>query len=136
MDDLVEPEAESVAEKESLNSSDASDSFELEDEFEGMPVPQSFVLFTLLSYTAFGALLFSQWEGWNFVDSFYFCLITMTTVGFGVRAVSNSRFAGTICSSSQYQLIRCLSILYNVRTYRTCKSEELTLSLIHIAFHL
>ncbi|KAL3891843.1 hypothetical protein ACJMK2_004088 [Sinanodonta woodiana] len=30
-----------------------------------------------------GALLFSHYEGWNLVDAFYYCFITLTTIGFG-----------------------------------------------------
>ncbi|KAI6224304.1 Potassium channel subfamily K member 18 [Aphelenchoides fujianensis] len=42
------------------------------------------VLFLLLAYMALSALGCSFFkESWNFLDSFYFCLITMTTIGFG-----------------------------------------------------
>ena len=30
-----------------------------------------------------GAILFTLWEEWNFFEAFYFCFITMTTIGFG-----------------------------------------------------
>uniref|UniRef100_A0A914RHG3 Potassium channel domain-containing protein n=2 Tax=Ascarididae TaxID=6250 RepID=A0A914RHG3_PAREQ len=39
------------------------------------------VLFVLVAYTAIGGLLFQSWEGWPYFDAFYFCFITMATVG-------------------------------------------------------
>ena len=41
-------------------------------------------LFILLVFLSIGAILFMHLEDdWNFFDSFYFCFITMTTIGFG-----------------------------------------------------
>ncbi|XP_041973173.1 TWiK family of potassium channels protein 7 isoform X1 [Aricia agestis] len=38
----------------------------------------------LFLYLSAGALLFKMWEDdWSFYDGFYFCFITMTTIGFG-----------------------------------------------------
>ena len=44
------------------------------------------VVLSLLFFVLFlslGASLFTLWENWTFVDAFYFCFITMTTIGFG-----------------------------------------------------
>ncbi|XP_035714438.1 TWiK family of potassium channels protein 7 isoform X2 [Folsomia candida] len=38
---------------------------------------------SLLLYISAGGYFFTLWEEWSFFDSFYFCFITMTTIGFG-----------------------------------------------------
>lgn len=57
-----------------------------DDEFEDdrsfiKPVPIWLCVFLVIGYILGGAYLFSTWEGWNFLDSAYFCFITLTTIG-------------------------------------------------------
>ncbi|KRX50337.1 TWiK family of potassium channels protein 7, partial [Trichinella murrelli] len=43
-----------------------------------LPVVMAMVV--LISYTAFGGLLFQMLEGWGYFEAFYFCFITMATI--------------------------------------------------------
>ncbi|KAH8303675.1 hypothetical protein KR018_011133 [Drosophila ironensis] len=47
------------------------------------PVPIWLCVFLVVSYILGGAALFAYWEDWSFLDSAYFCFITLTTIGFG-----------------------------------------------------
>lgn len=37
----------------------------------------------MTAYLVGGAVLFSVWEGWELLDSFYFCFISLALIGFG-----------------------------------------------------
>ena len=37
----------------------------------------------LTFFLSIGSLIFTIWEDWTFFEAFYFCFITMTTIGFG-----------------------------------------------------
>ncbi|PNF39335.1 hypothetical protein B7P43_G01519 [Cryptotermes secundus] len=50
---------------------------------QSVTVPITLCLAIMVGYICFGAVLFSEWEGWNFLDSSYFCFISLSTIGFG-----------------------------------------------------
>ena len=41
------------------------------------------IFFLVIIFLCLGTFLFSYIEGWNFIDSFYFSAITLSTVGYG-----------------------------------------------------
>ena len=45
------------------------------------PVPIWLGVMLVVVYILGGAVLFSGWEDWDFLDSVYFCFITLTTIG-------------------------------------------------------
>lgn len=44
-----------------------------------MTLPQTLALNA--AYLAIGAVLFSSWEEWSLFESFYYCFVTLTTIG-------------------------------------------------------
>ena len=51
--------------------------------FFQVEVPMTLVLTILTLYLLFGGAIFSLTEGWTLLESTYFSLITLTTIGFG-----------------------------------------------------
>ncbi|KAI3415866.1 hypothetical protein GPALN_005436 [Globodera pallida] len=76
---------------------DKDDEDEVEEQYTPLEkrnrrVSALFILVVMLGYTAGGACLMQLWERWSFVDAFYFCFVTVTTIGFGDIVPQNVTF--------------------------------------------
>ena len=57
--------------------------FKLVEDIRLVTIPITTCLLVLLSYIAFGAILFAHWEDWSYLDGAYFCFTSLMTIGFG-----------------------------------------------------
>lgn len=53
------------------------------EDTETVTVPITLCLAIMVGYVCGGAVLFSEWEDWDFLDGSYFCFISLSTIGFG-----------------------------------------------------
>uniref|UniRef100_A0A182NN88 Potassium channel domain-containing protein n=1 Tax=Anopheles dirus TaxID=7168 RepID=A0A182NN88_9DIPT len=67
------------------------------------PVPIWLCVFLVVSYIIAGAFMFSEWEEWSFLDSAYFCFITLTTIDDKIRTSHNDELLFTEKTSGQRQ---------------------------------
>ncbi|XP_054710727.1 TWiK family of potassium channels protein 7-like [Uloborus diversus] len=71
---------------------------------EEQRVPMYMVLLLVTGYICGGAVLFSLWEKWTFLNGAYFCFITLSTIGFGDLVPGSDIFDA---QSGQAKLIIC-----------------------------
>ncbi|KAL3186397.1 hypothetical protein MRX96_028110 [Rhipicephalus microplus] len=77
------------------------------DDLEERPrvtVPILLCMTIIGSYICGGAVLFSVWEDWNYLDGSYFCFVTLSTIGFGDLVPGDTVVSD---SGSQEKLVIC-----------------------------
>lgn len=57
--------------------------FKLVEDIRMVTVPVTSCLTVLCAYIVVGTVLFSNWEGWTYLDGAYFCFVSLMTIGFG-----------------------------------------------------
>ena len=67
----------------SLGGSEEDEEDEEDSVFQNNFVTVLLSLIFFVLFLSLGAGMFTLWEDWTFLDGFYFCFITMTTIGFG-----------------------------------------------------
>lgn len=59
-----------------------------------------------------GAAVFSRYEGWNYFDSFYYCFVTLTTIGFGDYVALQNDHA--LSNKPGYVILSLIFILFGL----------------------
>lgn len=50
---------------------------------EQIMIPSTACVWVLLVYLFTGTIMFAEWEGWNYLDSIYFCVTSLCKIGLG-----------------------------------------------------
>lgn len=82
------------------------DNFDID--YRKTTIPISVTLSLLSSYLILGAVLFSEWENWKFLDGAYFCFVTLATIGLGDlvpgKSINSTQVEGKLVICALYVL--------------------------------
>ena len=82
------------------------DNFDID--YRKTTIPISVTLSLLSSYLILGAVLFSEWENWKFLDGAYFCFVTLATIGLGDlvpgKSITSTQVEGKLVICALYVL--------------------------------
>ena len=79
-------------------------------------LPMMPILIFIIFYFTVGAILFSNWEKWTFLEGFYFSFITLTTIGFGDFVPGNSIKEGSDDGNAKL-IIACIYLLMGMAIF-------------------
>ena len=105
---------------------DTDDENEFYEDAGPKSVPLLVTVFVIPLYLTLGAILFNIWEEWGFLNSFYFCFITLTTIGFGDFVPGSSL---TVSAAKEKLISAALYILLGLVLIAMCfnlMKEQLT----------
>ena len=81
LDELdIRKKSEDKPELEEVEVEEGGGGFEVDDDFNLPPVVAISITVT---YIFLGAVMYTQWEDWSFLEAFYFVFVSISTIGFG-----------------------------------------------------
>lgn len=103
----------------------------VDDEGVPKPIPQGKIdyrsigmLLAVVLYFAMGLIFYTQHEGWTFTDSLYFCMVTVTTVGYGDQGsfYADGATSTAITDSDEAMLFTAFFVAYGIGVISVCLS--------------
>lgn len=107
----------------------------MEEKLEKINVPLWLVLLTMVGYLIAGGVLFTIWESWDFEDSFYFCYVSLATIGFG-DLFPNSSLGDDDSSAQKNLVITSFYLLFGMALIAMCfnlAQEEVVTTVTNLA---
>ena len=91
-------------------------------------VPSTTCLYAMTIYLVAGTVMFAEWEGWNYLDSLYFCFTSLAKIGFGDLVAGASMHLYTEDDGAAAEDLKGATVIHSDRgdTYLS------TLNLFHI----
>jgi len=71
---------------------------------ESVVVPSTASIYVLIFYIGVGTIMFAEWEGWEYLNSVYFCVISLCKIGLGDFVPGTSIEAGNL-EGNQIKLV-------------------------------